>query len=253
MNGQPAGSLDTGNERFAGQNLLAKLSERDAEALHPYLAPLTLERDAVLFEPGDDVVQCVFPADAAMVSLVVGLPNGALVETATIGREGAVGGIVSLGHKPAFARAVVQVGGPAYRIATEQLERCKETSGTFRDLLSRYADCLIAQVLQSVACNALHDLERRLSRWLLTAQDRLGSEEVPLTQEFLAEMLGVQRTTVTAVASTLQARGLIRYQRGRITVLDRQGLETGSCPCYLAVRNHFEVVLPGVYPVMPAT
>lgn len=235
-------------EQFAHSRLLSALPESDLALLAPHLTAVTLERDLVLFEPGDDVTACHFPGDITMISLVVGLPDGAVVETATIGREGAVGGIVSMGHKPAFARAVVQISGPAFRIQTDQLDRFKEQSSSLRDTLARYADCLIAQTLQSVACNALHELERRLSRWLLTAQDRLGSDEVPLTQEFLAEMLGVQRTTVTGVASALQSRGLIRYQRGRIIVLDRAGLEAASCPCYDAVRVHFDAVLPDVYP-----
>lgn len=237
--------------RGGGNRLLAALRPADQELLEPHLTPVTLERGAVLFEPGDDVERCHFPASGTTASLVVALPDGQLAETATVGREGAIGGIVSLGHKPAFARGVVVVGGAALRIETERLEELKERSGGLRDALSRYADCLIAQILQSVACNALHALEPRLCRWLLTAQDRAGGATVPLTQEVLAELLGVQRTTVSAAARALQERGVIRTGRGRIEVLDRRALRAAACPCHAAVRAHFEAVLPGVHPPEP--
>jgi DNA-binding MarR family transcriptional regulator len=236
-----------GEERV-GNRLLAHLSAEDRAALAPHLALVQLEREQILFEPGDDVTACHFPCGGAMVSLVVTLPDGALAETATVGCEGAVGGIVSAGHKPAFARGMVQIGGQAHRIDSDRLEELKHGSPSLRDALSRYADCLIAQVLQSVACNVLHRLEPRFARWLLTIQDRSGTSDVPLTQEFLAEMLGVQRTTVSAVARTFTERGLIRYARGRIAVLDRSGLEAAACACHAAVVDHFERVLPGVYP-----
>lgn len=231
-----------------GNRLLLSLSPDDRALVTPHLSQASFARSAVLFEPGDDVTSCHFPCGSTMASLVVAMPEGALAETATVGREGAIGGIVSMGHKPAFARAVVQIGGAALRIETDRLEELKHRSTSLRDTVSRYADCLIAQVLQSVACNALHDLEARLCRWLLTVQDRVGGPEIPLTQEMLADMLGVQRTTVTAVASALQGEGLIRYQRGLITVLDRRVLVQRSCACRVAVLEHFDRVLPGVYP-----
>ncbi|TNC72019.1 Crp/Fnr family transcriptional regulator [Rubellimicrobium roseum] len=229
--------------------LLGALRPDDLGLLAPFLSHVPLPRGAILFEAGDDVTSCHFPCGGTMVSLIVALPDGSLAETATVGREGAIGGIVSMGHKPAFARAVVQIPGGALRIDSDRLEEMKGRSASLRDALARYADCMIAQVLQSVACNVLHSLEPRFCRWLLTAQDRAGGNEVPLTQEFLAEMLGVQRTTVTAAATSLQARGLISYSRGRITVSDRAALEQAACGCHAAVVNHFESVLPGVYPI----
>lgn len=229
--------------------LLTALSSEDRLSLAPYLTEVQLARGSMLFDAGDDVTAAHFPCGGTMVSLVVALPDGALAETATVGREGAIGGIVSMGHKPAFARAVVQIGGSALRIDTDRLEGMKMRSPTLRDAMSRYADCLIAQVLQSVACNVLHSLEPRFCRWLLMAQDRAGGSQVPLTQEFLAEMLGVQRTTVTAVAASLQSRNLIAYSRGRITIVDRARLEAVACGCHEAVIRHFECVLPGVYPL----
>jgi CRP-like cAMP-binding protein len=229
--------------------LLAALRQDDLALIAPHLTQVALGRETVLFEAGDDVTACHFPCGQTMISLIVALPDGTLAEAATVGREGAIGGIVSLGHKPAFTRGVVQIGGTSFRIDSERLEELKGQSVTLRDVFARYADCMIAQVLQSVACNVLHSLEPRFCRWLLTVQDRVGADEVPLTQEFLAEMLGVQRTTVTAVATSLQGRGLIAYSRGRITVRDRTALEAAACTCHAAVVQHFDRVLPGVYPM----
>jgi CRP-like cAMP-binding protein len=238
-----------GNGMVPANCLLSSLRPEDRALLAPYLTELGLDRGATLFEAGDDVVATHFPCGGTTVSLVVALPEGSLAETATVGREGAIGGIVSMGYKPAFARAVVQIGGTALRIDTDRLEEAKAQSPTLRDAFSRYADCMIAQILQSVACNVLHSLEPRFCRWLLMAQDRAGDSQVSLTQEVLAELLGVQRTTVTAVAASLQARDLIAYARGRISIRDRAGLERAACACHEAVVQHFERVLPGVYPV----
>lgn len=226
--------------------LLAALSPRDFAVLEPHLDLVTLPRGKVLFEPGDEVTTTYFPCHRTMVSLLIVTRDGREVEAATIGREGAVGGIVSEGHKPAFGRAVVQIGGEALAIATSHLETAKAGSARFGDLFSRYADALLAQMMQSVACNALHRTEERCARWLLATHDRAGDKIIHLTQEALAEMLGVQRTTVTAVTGALQDRGLIRTHRGRVEVLDRKGLERAACECYRAVEDHFQRLLPEV-------
>ncbi|ANY84795.1 Crp/Fnr family transcriptional regulator (plasmid) [Microvirga ossetica] len=228
--------------------LLASLQPSDRSLLDQHLEAVTLYQGEVLFEPGDDVTRTYFPCASTMASLVVMMQTGRAAEAATIGREGALGGIVSSGYKPAFTRAEVQIPGPALRIETSRLEEAKERSATLRDLFSRYADALLAQIVQSVACNALHPLEARCCCWLLTTQDRVNSAEIPLTQEALAEMLGVQRTTVTSVARALRARGLIRYARGQITVVDRARLEEAACECHAAVRQHFDRVLPEIKP-----
>ncbi|WP_246389377.1 Crp/Fnr family transcriptional regulator [Microvirga mediterraneensis] len=228
--------------------LLVSLSPSDRALLEPHLEAVTLYQGEILFDPGDDVTRTYFPGGSTMVSLIVLMHSGRGAEAATIGREGAVGGIVSSGHKPAFTRAEVQIPGPALRIETTRLEEAKVRSSTLRDLFSRYADALLAQIIQSVACNALHSLEARCCRWLLTTQDRVNSTEIPLTQEALAEMLGVQRTTITGVARALRARGLIRYARGQIIVMDRTRLQEASCECYAAVNQHFNRVLPEVRP-----
>lgn len=226
--------------------LLAALGAREFAVLAPHLEPVTLPRGKVLFEPGDDVVTTYFPCHRTMCSLLVVTRDGREVEAATIGREGAIGGIVSEGHKPAFGRAVVQVGGPALAISTSHLEAAKTGSPRFGDLFSRYADSLLAQMMQSVACNALHTAEERAARWLLATHDRAGDAVIHLTQESLAEMLGVQRTTVTAVTGALAARGLIRTHRGRVEIVDRPGLERAACECYRAVEDHFARLLPEV-------
>jgi CRP-like cAMP-binding protein len=224
--------------------LIASLKPGDLSILEPHLEPVVLSRGEILFEPGDDVSATYFPAAGTMASLVLPMADGRAVEAASIGREGAIGGIVSAGHKPAFARAVVQMPGTALRLEAARLDEAKDRSKTLRDLFARYADALLAQILQSVACNALHTIEQRYGRWLLMTQDRVGGNELALTQEFLSEMLGVQRTTVTAAARTLQDKGLIQYRRGRITILDRLRLERLSCECHGAVGRHYERVMP---------
>lgn len=229
---------------FAGNRLLASLGAAERALFEPLLQPVSLTRGMVLFEPGEDVEQTHFPGPGVVTSLIVIMRDGRAVEAATIGREGAIGGIISAGNKPAFARALVQIGGPAMRIETSALEAIKERSKAVRDLFSRFADSLLAQTMQSVACNALHALDARLCRWLLTTHDRVDGDEIALTQEHLAEMLGVQRTTVSGVARLLQERGLISYSRGRLVVLDRARLEHHACECYRGVRAHLRAVLP---------
>ncbi|WP_394762359.1 Crp/Fnr family transcriptional regulator [Phenylobacterium sp.] len=237
-----------GSRSFLRQanRLLAALGAREFEVLEPHLEPVTLPRGKVLFEPGDDVTTTYFPCRRTMVSLLIVTGDRREVEAATIGREGAVGGIVSQGHKPAFGRAVVQIGGEALAIPTSHLDAAKIGSPFFGDLFARYADALLAQMMQGVACNALHRADQRCARWLLASHDRAGDGVIHLTQESLAEMLGVQRTTVTGVTAELQSRGLIRTHRGRVEIVDRPGLERAACECYRAVENHFARVLPEV-------
>ena len=168
-------------------------------------------------------------------------------ETATIGHEGAVGGVVSQGYVPASTNAVVQIAGPMLRIESAALQEAKRQSRHVRDLFARYSDCLLAQVLQSSACNALHPIEQRCLRWLQTLHDRIGSPVLPITHELLAAMLGVQRTYLTRILRILQDQGLIKVGRGRITVLDRRRMEELSCDCHARVRDHYRIVLGAVY------
>jgi CRP-like cAMP-binding protein len=201
-----------------------------------------LDLDETVQSRGTHVDSTLFPFGAAMVSLVVDLSNGRSIEVASIGHEGAVGGIVSCGHAPAFARAQVIVAGPALKVPMDALEDAKMRSGLIRNLFCRYSDYLLSQVMQSVACNAFHSIEQRAARWLLTAQDRAGPT-IELTQEAFAALLGVQRTTVNAVVRTLQDEGLITTRRGRIQVVDRAGLKTRACECHDSVERHFAAVI----------
>lgn len=232
-----------------GNRLLDSLALRDRQLLAPALRPINLARGMVLLEPGEDVTQVYFPSAGTIASLVLSLRDGRSAEAAMVGMEGALGGVISEGEKPAFARGVAEVAGPAFGLATEALERAKQRSSSLRDKFARYGDCLLAQVTQSVACNALHDFDERLARWLLAAQDRAGRAELKVTQEFISEMLGVRRPYATRIAGLLEKRGSIARGRGKITVVDRKLLERQSCECYAYLRRHFERVLPGVYPV----
>lgn len=246
-NGHSLGNGNGGNGNpVSGSRLLSALPERDRDILRPYLVLRQLRRGQILFEPGEEVEITYFPCRGTLTSLLVISSDGREVEAGTIGHEGAIGGIVSAGHKPAYTRAMVQIGGPAYAIDTARLEEAKAQSAALRDLLSRYADALLAQMMQSIACNALHSAEARCSRWLLATQDRVERSPIPLTQESLAEMLGVQRTTVTAVVKELQTRGLIHYTRGRVEIVDRDALERSACECYASVENHFIRLMPAV-------
>jgi len=209
-----------------------------------------LAAGATLLEAGDDVAHAHFPLGGAVVSVVLAMRDGRTVEAATVGREGALGGVVSRGQAPAYGRAVVQLPGHAVRIPVARVEALKRDAPELQDILVRYADCLTAQALQSVGCATLHSLEARCARWLLLMHDRVRDPELHLTQEALAEMLGVARTYLTRIALRLQQRGPISYRRGVVRVEDRALLEEVSCECYGTVRRHFERVLPGLYPAL---
>lgn len=229
--------------------LLATLPPREIERLSPDLEPVSFQPGAVLFAPGEDVTHVCFPGRDMIAALVLELKEGETAEAAMVGRDGAVGAVISEGAKPAFARGLVQIGGHGWRLPARVLDAARQRSPELRDHFARYADCLMAQVLQSVACNASHELENRMARWLLTLQDRLGDPELRITQEFIAQMLGVQRSYVARVLGGLESSGSIRRARGVLTVVDRGRLESQACECYEAVRGHFERILPGVYPV----
>ena len=164
------------------------------------------------------------------------------MEVASVGREGAVGGIVSCGHAPAYSRAVTLVGGDAYRVPMHALEEAKGQSGFIANLFCRFSDFLLAQVMQSAACNAYHSIPERAARWLLHAQDRAG-DRIELTQEAFAGLLGVQRTTVNAVVRDLASDGLVATGRGTIRVIDRDRLRQRSCECYGRLEDHFGAVI----------
>jgi CRP-like cAMP-binding protein len=239
------------SDLLLGNRLLAALPSAELETLLPHLDRVMLPMRQVLFEPGDDVTHAHFPADGTVVSLVCVMEDGRAAEAAMVGCEGAVGALISAGHKPASTRGVTQAAGMALRIESARLEEAKQASPKLRDLLNRFSDSLLAQVLQSVACNALHGADVRACRWLLSLQDRTGIDELPVTQEHMAELLGVQRTTVTRVIADLAAIGAVEPRRGRILITSRAKLKAAACECHAVVRRHFDCVAPGLYPVMP--
>ena len=230
------------DQAFARNRLLATFPADVRALIEPFAEVVDLELGTILHSSGEHIVASHFPFGPTMISLGVELADGRTIEVASIGQEGAVGGIVSCGHAPAFAHAEVMVPGPALRVPMKPLEDAKLTSAHLRNLFCRFSDYLLGQVMQSVACNAFHPIEARAARWLLTAQDRAGNR-IELTQEALAGLLGAQRTTVNAVARILQDEGLISTRRGVIQVIDRVGLKRRSCECYAAVERHFGGVI----------
>jgi CRP-like cAMP-binding protein len=215
---------------------LAALAPEDWNHLRPHLRTVHLERGAVLAEPGAEVTRVYFPLDC-LVSQTIPMVDGGVAESYTVGREGAFGLLAALARRPASTRSFVQVAGEAERLPVPVLREVFEASAGLRGACLANAAAQLDQVLQLAACNALHPAEARLARWLLMVQDQVDADTtLPLTHEFLAAMLGVQRPTVTVVARTLQGAGLIRYRRGAVVVLDRAGLEEAACECYAAVR-----------------
>ena len=230
---------------FIDNRLLATFPPELRRELREHLTPIRLEVGDVVLRRGVDVDSSVFPFGSTMISLIVDMSDGRSIEVASIGNEGAVGGIVSCGHSPAFARAEVIVPGKAMRVPMKLIEQAKAQSGHLRNIFCRYADFLLAQVMQSVACNTFHPIEARAARWLLTAQDRTGAK-LQLTQEALAGLLGVQRTTVNAVARQLADEGLITTRRGTVEIHDRAALEQRACECYERVEMFFgDIIGPG--------
>ncbi len=233
-------------------NFLRALRPDDFPLLRPNLRPISVRAGQVLYQPGDDVRHVYFPVNSTLLAFRVVLDDGRAVETALVGREGAMAGIVSQGRLPAHSRgAEVLNEGPLLRMDVEQLEGAKLKSLTIRHLFARYADCLMAEVFQSVACNAAHSIEQRAAKWLISAMERTSELRVPLTQEQLTDILGVGRSYVSRVIQSLKARKLIETHRGSLTVADPDGLRGIACGCRASVCRHFEEVLKGVYPDEP--
>ncbi len=223
--------------------LLAALPAGDFALLAPHLKPVTLVQGTVLQEQGDAIDEVYFPHDG-IISLLAVMRQGEAIELATIGLEGAVGSLSGHGQRRSHTRAVVQVPGVGMRISAQRFRQAAQESEAVRQSIVRYGEILLIQVQQTAACNALHAVEARLSRWLLQARDRLSSNTIQLTQEFLSQMLGVRRTTVTVVANMLQQAGLIRYHRGQIEIVNRPGLEARACECYEAIRLQIDQAVP---------
>jgi CRP-like cAMP-binding protein len=225
------------NPRSPNQ-LLASLPSADFELIRPHLRSIELTHQAVLVKAGEPLDLVYFP-HAGIISLVMRLVEGTSVEAAMIGRDSVFGSSAALDGGIALNEAIIQMAGAASVLDVAQLRKAADQSGRFRTLLIRHEQALLAQALQSAACNASHTVEARLSRWLLRARD-LSGDTLPLTQEFLAQMLGVQRSSVSVVANTLQRAGLIRYSRGHINITDLPGLIESSCECYSTVKMHYD-------------
>jgi len=219
------------------------LPEADYQRLAPHLEHVPLKLGAVLYEPGMKMRYVYFPT-TAIVSLLYVLENGASAEIAILGNEGLLGVSLFMGGESTPSRAVVQSAGFGYRLRATHLKDEFDRFGTFMHLLLRYTQALITQMAQTAVCNRHHSVDQQLCRWLLLSLDRLESSELVMTQELIANMLGVRREGVTEAAGKLQRLGLIHYKRGRIRVLDRAAVEARSCECYSVVKREFDRLLP---------
>ncbi|MCP8937531.1 Crp/Fnr family transcriptional regulator [Alsobacter sp. SYSU M60028] len=219
--------------------LLAALPERDWARLQDRFRIVDLTLGKVLFEANQRIEQLLFPLKG-VISTVATFENGAEVEMATTGNEGMVSVAAALSSDTAINRSLVQVPGCALAIDYAEFRRAEKEFPSFRETLLIYTQAFLAQTLQTVACNAVHSVEERASRWLLMTHDRAGQDTFVLTQEFLAEMLGVSRPAVSMVARSLQKDGLIQYNRGVVRIVDRPALEASSCECYSIIRAQYE-------------
>ncbi len=226
-----------------GENrLLAALARKEYDRLRPHLEKVSLRLKDILYEPSGPIPHVYFPLDG-VVSLVIIMDGGFSLEVGIIGNEGMVGTPVFLGCQSSLTRAISQVPGNALRMEATVFQEEMLRRGPLYGLVQRSTQAMINQVSQSTVCNHRHSVTKRMCRWLLMSHDRVGTDEFPLTHEFLAQMLGVRRPTVTAAAGSLQTAGLIRYHRGRVTVLDRKGMEAASCECYGMVAAELDRLL----------
>ena len=227
----------------ARNRLLAALPAGDFARLEPHLELVPLPLGWAVYESGGAQAHVYFPT-SAIVSLLYLLENGASAEIAVVGNDGVVGIALFMGGETTLSRAVVQSAGAGYRLSAAVLKREFDRGGALQNMLLRYTQALITQMAQTAVCNRHHSVEQQLCRWLLLSLDRLASNELAATQELIANMLGVRREGVTEAAGRLQAAGVIRYSRGRITVLDRPKLEARVCECYDVVRRETERLFP---------
>jgi len=224
-------------------HLLANLPSEDYERLLPHLELMPLPLGCSLYESGVQMRHVYFPTNA-IISLLYVMEDGSSAEIAVVGNEGVVGVSLFMGGETTPSRAVVQSAGFAYRLKGQLMKDEFFLAGPMQRLLLRYTQALLTQMAQTAVCNRHHSLDQQLCRWLLLSLDRLHSNELTMTQELIANMLGVRREGVTEAAGNLQRAGLIEYQRGRITVLDRVGLEARACECYAVVKKEFDRLLP---------
>ena len=219
--------------------LLAALPRRERDRLVPHLEPVSLRFEEVLYEPDGPIRHVYFPT-SGMISLLVVLDDGLAAQVGRVGNEGMVGLPVFLGVPTSHTRAFVEIPGEALRMKAQVFRQELRRAGALSGLLLRYTQALLRHSERLTACNTWHTVEQRLCRWLLVAHDRVRADQFEVIQEFLAEMLGVHRQSVTLAAGNLQRAGVIRYSRGRLTILDRRGLEAASCECYRAGADLFK-------------
>jgi len=226
-------------------HLLGALPQPDFERLVPHLNLVPLPLGEILYEPGQQLQHAYFPT-TAIVSLHYVMESGASAETAGVGNEGVVGIALFMGGDTTPSSAVVKTAGHAYRLERRVLKEEFARAGLLQRLLLRYTQALITQMTQTAACNRHHSVEQQLCRWLLSTLDRVPSHELIITQELVASMLGVRREGITEAAGRLQSAGFIRYRRGHISVLNRDGLEAGACECYAVVKTELDRLLSDV-------
>jgi CRP-like cAMP-binding protein len=226
--------------------LLASLPHETLSSLQPHLKPVSLARGRILYE-ADEPLTRVYFMETGVVSLVAVFEGGATAEMATVGREGLVGIGAFLGGDSPLGRYVAPTQGLALVVEVSRFRTALQESPTLRAACAAYAQAFLRTALQTAACNSVHVVEERCARWLLMSHDRSDGDTITLTQEYLSEMLGVCRSTVTLAAGALQRAGLIRYRRGAITILDRAGLEGVSCECYRVIRDYYERLLARGY------
>jgi CRP-like cAMP-binding protein len=224
-------------------HLLAVLPQADLQRWLPQLEPVEMPLGQVLYESGRTLSHVYFPT-TAIVSLLYVMENGSSAEIAVVGNEGVVGISLFMGGESTPSRAVVQSAGRGLRLKADAIKEEFQQAGPAMHLLLRYTQALITQMAQTAVCNRHHSLDQQLCRWLLLSLDRLQGSELQMTQELIANMLGVRREGVTEAALRLQQAGLIRYSRGHVTVLDRPGLERRTCECYAVVKTEYDRLLP---------
>jgi CRP-like cAMP-binding protein len=232
--------------KFPRNRLLLALPPRSLKQVMPELEQITCPSEQILMDADSSLDHVFFP-DSGVVSVVAVYPDGSIIEMATIGREGCTGVQAILGAKISSVRLLVQIPGSAAKMSRAAFARAIESIPSFRNLMSAYVQAFLEQVMVSVACNGAHSLKQRLARWLLMMRDRGDEDALPITQNLLAEMLGVQRPTITNAAGELEHAGLIERGRQQVTILNRQGLIEESCECYRLVRTRVALHLPKTY------
>ncbi|MGO8796911.1 MAG: Crp/Fnr family transcriptional regulator [Candidatus Sulfotelmatobacter sp.] len=228
-----------GNGNFLANEILLKLPDRELQELYPKLEFVRLKLHTVLHEAGEQIKSIYF-VNTGLQSILSVQPDGKSVEVGLVGKEGFVGIPVIAGFRSSPTRVITQGEGTAYRVDVETLRQILPSLKQLELELHRFAQRLAMQSTQIAACNRLHDVEERLARWLLMSQDRIGSEELPLTQEFLGQMLGTRRSSVSVAASLLQKAGMITYTRGNVTILNRPKLEATACDCYEIIQRQLK-------------